>query len=123
MRDVLSRLLRLGLPALLLVAAAVLWSGGAQAGEGMHHHDGAHAAPCHEQAAEQSRPAAGHIPAGHGCPDCLCLTPGCGSASAALPLMAEASPLAFTLAPPQAAAPARLVTQALTGPPAEPPRL
>ncbi len=122
MRDVLSRLFRLGLPALLLAVGLALWSGGAQAGETMpHHHDGAfadHAMPCHDE----GTPAAAPRTADHGCPDCHCLFAGC-AASAALPGMTGTSPVTFTLAPPQAALPARLVTQALTGPPAEPPRL
>jgi hypothetical protein len=123
MRDLLFRLMTLGLPALLLVVAVMAWSGGAQAGEAMaRHHDGAlaadHAMPCHEQAP----PAAAPQKADRGCPDCRCLFAGCASA-AALPGQMEAAPIAYTLAPPLASAPARLVTQALSHPPAEPPRL
>ena len=119
MRDLFSRLMRFGLPALLLVAALSAWSGTPQA---MPHHDGAasadHAMPCHDD----STPAAKSNTSDRGCPDCRCLFAGCAT-SVALPGMEEASPLAFTLAPPLAAAPVRLVTQALTGPPTEPPRV
>ncbi|WP_096700377.1 hypothetical protein [Magnetospirillum sp. 15-1] len=123
MRDVLSRLFRLGLPALLLVVGLAVWSGAAQAGEAMHHqHDGAsaeHAMPCHDDATPAAKPKA----ADHGCPDCRCLFTGCAAAAATLPGMTGEAPVTFTLAPPQAAQPVRLVTQALSGPPAEPPRL
>jgi hypothetical protein len=119
MRDLLSRLMRFSLPALLLVAALSAWSGGAQA---MPHHDGVafagHAMPCHDD----PPPAAQPKTTDQGCPDCRCLFAGC-NASVALPGMTGALPIAFTLAPPLAAAPLRLATQALTGPPAEPPRV
>ncbi len=122
MRDVLSRLFRLGLPALLLVVGLAVWSGAAQVGDPMrHHHDGAsaeHAMPCHDEGAPAARPKS----ADHGCPDCRCLFAGC-AAVAALPGMTSDSAVAFALAPPRAAPPVRLVTQALSGPPAEPPRL
>jgi hypothetical protein len=120
MRHALSRLLTLGLPALLLVAGVFLWSG-AQSGESIHHPEGAHAAPCHEQA-DSTVPAHAPAPADHQCPDCRCLFAGC-TTSITLPGMTAETPAAFTLAPPLACAPARLVAQALNGPPPEPPRL
>ena len=111
----------LGLPALLLVAGIVL-SSGAQAGDSVHHPDGAHAPPCHEQADGNGAPARESEGRDDACPDCRCLFAGC-NASAALPGMPAETPVAFTLMPPLAFAPARLVTQALTGPPPEPPRV
>jgi hypothetical protein len=118
--------MRLGLPALLLVVGVFLWSG-AQAGENAHHPDGAHAAPCHEQADSDTIPASkpGTDDPGtgdHQCPDCRCLFASCNT-SVTLPGMAAEASVTFTLTPPLAIAPARLVTQAQTGPPPEPPRL
>lgn len=127
MRDLLSRLSRLCLPALLLAVALVAWSAGAEAGGAMHHQDGGHAmhagadaVPCRGQAAE-AVPGEHHDAGGHGCPDCLCPSAGC--ASAALPGMTGIQTRAFTPAPPRAVPAIRLQTQALVGPPAEPPRL
>lgn len=120
MRDLLSRLMRLSLPALLLVAALSAWGGGGA--QAMPHHDGGasvdHAMPCHDD----TIPAAQPKTSDHGCPDCRCPFTGC-NASVALPGMPAETPVAFTLAPPLAFTPARLLTQALTGPPTEPPRV
>lgn len=128
MRDLFSRLSRLCLPALLLAVALVAWSAGAQADGVMHHQGGVHDAmqtdgesvPCHQQAAKDAsgdRHDSGH----HGCPNCCCLSSGC--ASAALPGLTGMAPRTFDPAPLRAVLAARLETQALVGPPAEPPRL
>jgi hypothetical protein len=121
MRLALTRLMIACLPALLLAAGVIVWTG-AQAGESANHLDGAQAAPCHEQAESGTAPARDPGGREHGCPDCRCLFASC-NASVALPGMTTEAPVAFTLIPPLALAPARLVTQTLTGPPAEPPRL
>ncbi|WP_043743591.1 hypothetical protein [Paramagnetospirillum magneticum] len=124
MSTVLSRLLRLGLPALLLAVGLLAWNGGAQAAEDMEH-GSAHAmhadgaVPCHQQGHDDAPVPEHHKKADKGC----CLFSGCASAAAALPGMAGEAPVTFTVAPPLAPAPTRLVTQAQSGPPAEPPRL
>ncbi|ARJ67274.1 hypothetical protein WV31_17170 [Magnetospirillum sp. ME-1] len=121
MRDLFSRLSRLCLPALALAVALVAWSAGPQAGEAMHHQGGVHQdMPCHEQTAKDA-PGDRHDAGGHACPDCLCLTSGC--ASAALPGVTALPAQSFAPAPLRARPAARLETQALVGPPAEPPRL
>ncbi|KIL99823.1 hypothetical protein CCC_02612 [Paramagnetospirillum magnetotacticum MS-1] len=101
----------------MLVLAVAAWSGAAQADETAHHPAGAHAdhsMPCHPDGAPAPKAKAGE----KGC----CLFSGCAAASIALPGMTEASPVDFTVVAPVTAHPQRLVTQAQSGPPAEPPR-
>lgn len=127
MRIRLSHLSILCLPALALVAALVAWSAGAQADGCMHHQDDVHAmhtaggnTPCVEETAKAA-PGDHHDSGDHGCPDCLCPVTGC--ASATLPGMTGMVPRTFAPAPLRAVPAVRLETQALVGPPAEPPRL
>ena len=107
-----------------LAMLVMAWSGEARAdhGDGIHHQ----AMPCHQQqdmAAKQAQPPHHQHDGkngGHGCPDCRCVASGCVAASVSAPQTRV--PVDFTTQSlsPQAQPP--LLSQAITGPPAEPPR-